>query len=96
MSIAEQLRQYAVEIHGDHGTDMELSYFVSMLISSHRHLRELNAITSDERRAAAQTERERAFDVARHEALTYHWFSREQLRAMTVAELADVLHEEGC
>lgn len=82
------IRQYAVEI------DVP-SLTLESLISSHRRLREANAVAEEDRRAALAEAAQRGTDLAKQEALKNGWFSRERLKSMTLAELSQLLNEEG-
>lgn len=78
----EQLALYAQELSCVSGLTIE------QLIDSHRRLREQNAKHHDEIRAEMAQARDAAYAQAHADAMLY---SRERLRAMTVAEFAALI-----
>lgn len=95
-----ELYEYAKKIHGKvraseiKATDNDLRGFLKSIISSHDHLRTLNLECNETRLKNTEAERRAAFEFAKQFALEQNWFSRERLRAMTVGELADLLHDD--
>ena len=69
------------------------SMTVAQLIDSHKRLREMAIETNEARRDTLQKAWDYGAKMAQEQAISYGWFSRERLRAMSIGELADVLNE---
>lgn len=76
-----ELEQYSKEL-GIHGV-----ITLDELINSHRELRALNTKNHDE----FMTERKDAIDRAVKQCIENNWFSRYQLRSMSVVEIMELL-----
>lgn len=80
-----------------YGNELDLHGTLTLksLIDSHRNLRALALQTHEERRTEVQRGFDRGFEMGTQHALTNRYLSREDLRKMTVAELAAALYEDS-
>lgn len=95
-NVKEQLSKYSVEIRSTNTFNIREDITLDELIESHRTLRNMHKKFNEERNAAMQEAREWASADFKKNAETYDWFSRERLKAMTIGELVELLHDGCC
>jgi len=86
----EKLQAYAVEM----GLASSQPFLIDQLIDSHRTLREFRQLSEADRRAQITAAREFATKQAIEEVKGLGWFSVERLRGMTLAEIAELIHQD--
>lgn len=86
--VEERLKQYSEELGCN-------SLTLEELIDSHRNMRKARLEAGAAATAALEEGRERGREEAKAYALENDWFSRSQLKAMTLGELANKLTDLG-
>lgn len=87
--VEQKLKAYAKEM----GLNNE-SLSLDQLIDAHRTLRAYRLRSNAQQQAEMQAAREFATNQATEQVMQYGWFSVERLRKMTLAELAELIHED--